>query len=357
MKFNQLTIKSKRLEAAESVELTFDIPEDLVDDYRFTPGQYLTMAIKIDDQVERRAYSICSDSWEDNLRILVKKLPNGRVSTYVNDTLKVGDKILVVPPNGSFNLDLNDLQDGDHVILIGAGSGITPLISIIQSVLKSDLKITCHLLYGSRTVDAIIFKEKFERLSLVFREYLNIHHYISRPQSNFSDKNTKYVKYYSGKVNSTYISEVLLPISSDRIHGFYMCGPGQLIDDSLKDLKALGIPETKLHREYFVAPETDEEWNIDFEELKERTVKVSLQGQELVVVIDDEKDILRQLMSEGYDPPYSCLQGTCSTCKAKLIAGEVKMKVDVGLEADEKKEGYILTCQSIPITEEVVCEY
>jgi len=357
MNFNQLEIKSKRYEAAESVELTFDIPDEFREEYKFIPGQYITIAAKVNEQVERRAYSICSDSLEDRLSILVKKLPNGKVSTYVNDILQVGEKILVVPPNGSFSLRLDDLKHDDHIVLIGAGSGITPLISIIQSVLKSDTKVTCHLLYGSRTADSIIFKEKFDRLSLVYKEHLKIHHFISRPKISISGRNSDHIQYYSGKIDSTMINQVLEYIPKVQIQGFYMCGPGELIDNSLKDLKTIGFPETKLHREYFVAPDSGEELDIDFEELQERTVKVSLEGQEITTVINDSKDILRQLMADGYEPPYSCLQGTCSTCKAKLISGKVKMKVDVGLEADEKEEGYILTCQSIPITENVVCKY
>ena len=357
MKFNLLEIRSKRQEAAESVELTFNVPEDLKETYKFQAGQYITIATEIKGKMERRAYSICTDPYQNQLKILVKKIPNGSVSSYINDTLKVGEKLLVVQPNGSFKINISDLSDGNHLVLIGAGSGITPLISIIQSVLKSSKEITCHLIYGSRTTDSIIFKEKFERLSLVFKDQLKIHHFISDIKINPLDHNTNHTKYYNGMINTESLNAITDIIPRNEIHGFYLCGPGKLIENSIKDIKAKGYNSNKIHQEYFVAPDTDETLDIKFEELKERTVNVTLEGKEITTFINDEKDILRQLMADGYEPPYSCLQGTCSTCKAKLVSGEVKMKVDIGLEADEKEAGYILTCQSIPITEKVVCKY
>ena len=356
MDFNQLEVKSKRFEAADSVELGFQLPEGLIENFRFVPGQYITVATQIDGEPLRRAYSICSDIWSNELRILVKKVPGGKMSTYIMDQLEVGQQLMIAAPNGGFKVNIDELNDGDDLALIGAGSGITPLMSIIQSTLKSDKKITCHLIYGSRNRDAIIYKEKFERLSLVYKDDLRIHHFISDGVIGSQDQSNEFIKYHVGRINTSAFDKIISELPAASIFGFYLCGPGKLIESSIEDLSKAGFSKSKIHQEYFTA-DTGEKFDIDFGDLAERTVQVHLDGKEITSVINGETDILRQLIDDGYEPPYSCLQGTCSTCKAKLISGEVKMRVDIGLEEDEKVNGYILTCQSVPISETVVCKY
>jgi len=358
MDFHNVNIKSIKQEAAESVELTFDIKDDLKEKFGFVPGQYLTIALKINGELHRRAYSICSDIYSSDLSILVKKLEGGLVSTFINDKLIAGDKVLLSKPNGEFKIDMNAIKDDEHLIFIGAGSGITPLMSMLTSVLKSHKKTTCHLIYGSRDLDSIIYHSKLDRLKLVYKEWLVVHHFLSSHLSNdFKGIAFKNV-YHNERININFVGSLISNLDNEKIHGVYLCGPSALVDSTKEKLIGLNIPTRKIHREYFTAPVSEvKEIDIDFDSLKKRNVNVKLNGELISTVVEGDQNILRQLIEDGYDPPYSCLQGTCSSCKAKLTSGEVEMRVDIGLEDDEKEDGFILTCQSIPITEEVSCEY
>ena len=196
------------------------------------------------------------------------------------------------------------------------------------------------------------------RLKLVYKDRLAIHHFISRVKEGLPEIGKHKIHFHAGRVDTAYMSEQVKNIPETSLEGIYLCGPSELIESSIACFEKGGVPSEKIHREYFTAPVTEnEELEFTIDDLPIRKVKVELDNKEVEVVINDEKDILRQLMADGYEPPYSCLQGTCSTCKAKLVSGEVKMKVDIGLEADEIADGYILTCQSIPISEKVHCIY
>lgn len=358
MDFHNIKIKSLRREVSESVELTFGIPKELSEEFAFTPGQYLTIALNINGNIVRRAYSISSGVNSKSLSILVKKLEGGLVSTYLNDELAISEKILIHSPNGNFTLEVSKLKDDEHIIFIGAGSGITPLMSMIQSVLHSDKQATCHLIYGSRDYDSIIYRDILDRLQLVYKGRLKVDHFLSQPTIELSNLSEEKQGYHQGRVDVAFLEDKLNLISEERLYGVYLCGPSALIDKSVSKLTSLKIPSSKVHREYFSVPLADEgDLKIDFKELPARKVMVLLNNEEIELSMDDDMDILRKLIELDYDPPYSCLQGTCSTCKAKLVSGEVQMRVDIGLEADEKEAGYILTCQSSPISPTVVCRY
>ena len=358
MKFEKLNIKSLQKITNDTVEITFEVPSDLKNDFSFFPGQYLTIAPQIGDETPRRAYSICSDVTKDDLSILVKKIDGGKVSSYMNDLATPNQRLLVASPNGHFKLDTTKVTAKANFVFIGAGSGITPLISMIESLLKTNSHSICHLYYGSQTKDSIIYKKKLDRLKLVYKDRLMIHHFLSR-ESHYEKSIGKYgVNYHNGRVDIHYVINEIKKLKIQSIDGVYLCGPAELIESSIRNIETLDIDKNLIHREYFTAPETDDAtFDIAYSDLQDRSVTVELSGNTIALVIKDDKDILRQLMTDGYEPPYSCLQGTCSTCKAKLISGEVKMKVDIGLEADEIKEGYILTCQSIPISEKTHCKF
>ena len=269
-----------------------------------------------------------------------------------------GTEMLVSTPNGNFNLNPDTLNSNSRIILIGAGSGITPLISIIQTVLTATNNSTCELFYGSKFYDSIIYQTKLARLQLVYKDRLVIHHFLSKENSSIPENNSSIIKFHKGRVNQEYLSKQINQISKEQVHGVYLCGPAELIDSSISTLEGINIDKKKIHREYFTVPITDEpEWELDDSVSKTRTVDVTLDRKQIQLSINGKQNILQQLLDDGYDAPYSCLQGTCSTCKAKLVSGEVKMKVDIGLEDDEKDAGYILTCQSVPLTENVNCIY
>ena len=358
MKFYKLNVKSLQRITQDTVEVTFDIPDDIRPAFSFFPGQYLTIAPQIEDKTLRRAYSICSDVRKVDLSILIKKIDGGMVSGYMNDAVAVNERMLVAPPNGHFKLDINKVKEKSNYFFIGAGSGITPLISMIESLLKTNDHTICHLFYGSRTVGTIIYKTKLERLKLVYKDRLLIHHFVSRPIQKLDRLGKHGIQFYNNRVDVDHIVKEIGIIPNQSLSGIYLCGPAALIDKSIEKFKTLGIKKELIHREYFTAPVTEGE-TLDFviEDLPERTVTVELEGKTIEFMMKNEEDILRQLMADGYEPPYSCLQGTCSTCKAKLVSGEVKMKVNIGLEEDEISNGYILTCQSIPMSEKTHCIY
>ena len=358
MKFHELRIKALQKVTADTVEVTFAIPENLKDVFTFLPGQYLTIAIQVDGETPRRAYSICSDVTKADVSILIKKIEGGKVSSYMNDHATTNQRLLVAAPNGHFKIDPTKVVAKANFIFIGAGSGITPLISMIESLLKTNAHSTCHLYYGSKTIDTIIYRTKLDRLRLVYKDRLVIHHFVSRASRPLMSTGKYGVSYHSGRVDTQYVINEIEQLKSESVNGVYLCGPAELIEQSIEKLETIDLEKNLIHREYFTAPIADaEELEITYDDLPDRSVTVELAGETVALVIKDNKDILRQLMADGYEPPYSCLQGTCSTCKAKLTEGEVKMKIDIGLESDEIEAGYILTCQSIPLSEKTHCIY
>ena len=357
MKFYSLNIKALQKITPDAVEVTFSIPTDIREAFSFLPGQYLTIAPVIEDKPHRRAYSICSDITKQDISILIKKIEGGKVSGFMNDSVEVNQRLLVAAPNGHFKLNTSEAVNESDYIFVGAGSGITPLISMIESLLKTSDHASCLLFYSSRTLDNIIYKTKLDRLKLVYKERIVIHHFISRGSDRLQPIGKYGVHYHQGRVDYDFMVDNIKDTSRNHLSGVYLCGPAEMIEHSIKRMEAAGIPKALIHREYFTAPVSDEASVIDYDELPDRTVSVELGGNKIDVKMKGEKDILRQLMADGYEPPYSCLQGTCSTCKAKLVSGEVKMKVDIGLESDEISDGYILTCQSIPLTEKTHCIY
>ena len=358
MKFHKLNIKALQKITPSSIEVTFDIPDDIREAFTFLPGQYLTIAPQIEDETPRRAYSICSDVLKDDVSILIKKLDGGKVSSYMNDKVVVNQRLLVAQPNGHFKLDPAKVKQDSNYVFLGAGSGITPLISMIGSLLKTNSHTVCHLFYGSLTPETIIYKTKLDRLKLVYKDRIHVHHFIDGSSTKV-ERDGKYgVQYYNSRVNLDFVANKLKTLPNQSLAGIFLCGPGGLIEASMDRFEKEGIEKELVHREYFTAPVADSE-PLDFaiEDLPERTVTAELEGKTIEFKMKDEEDVLRQLMADGYEPPYSCLQGTCSTCKAKLVSGEVKMRVDIGLEADEIADGYILTCQSIPLSEKTHCIY
>ncbi len=358
MRFYKLNIKALQKITPDTVEITFNIPTELQKTFAFIPGQYLTIVPQIDNEMPRRAYSICSDVTQKDISILIKKINKGKVSSYMNDVVLVNEQLMVAPPTGHFQLDTSKVKEESNYIFIGAGSGITPLISMITSLLKTTDKTVSHMFYGSRTEDTIIYRTKLDRLKLVYKDRLKIHHFISRDsEKNKSDGKYDF-QYHKGRVDTNYIVSHINTIPEHLLNGVYLCGPAELIETAIEKFEAYGVNKELIHREYFTAPITeDTNFDMVFDDLPDRSVTVELEGRSVEILIKDDKDILRKLMVDGYDPPYSCLQGTCSTCKAKLVSGEVKMKVDIGLEADEIAQGYILTCQSIPLSKKTHCKY
>lgn len=366
-KFHQLKVNTVRFETQDAVQIGFGIPKALQETFRFNPGQYLTIKVNVDGVLLRRAYSICSAVKEENISILIKRLEGGKVSNFLNDQVKYNDQFEVLPPGGHFKLTLDKTHTA-HYIFIGAGSGITPLMSMIQSILDEEPESSCSLLYGSRNEHNIIYKNKLDRLQLVYQKRFSVRYVLSRPVkekiSGISSFFTKPKLSWTGeigRVDKPRIQSFLDSHQEKEIKGYYLCGPGQMIAAAVSTLEELGIDQSLVHREYFSAADTSTKEEVTISKLaireKPSKVLIILDGLKKELSINDNTNIVQALLDTGVEPPYSCLAGTCSTCMAKVIKGEVRMDVSIGLEDDEKEKGYILTCQSHPITDEVELSY
>lgn len=351
-------------EADNTVQIGFKIPEKLATDFVFYPGQYLTLKTTIEGKTYRRAYSICSSVTETkNISVLVKRLEGGKVSNFLNDQIKPGDVISVLAPMGNFKISLENSAPKSYYLL-GAGSGITPLLSMVTSILDQDSQNSCHLLYGNKDQNNIIFQSKIDRLALVYQNRFSVDYVLSKPIINkgslFSKKQEKQTWTGSiGRINQTLISEFLKKREKHTIKEYYICGPGNMIETSVEALEKLQIEKSLIHREYFTSadPKPLEEATVLTENDTVKKAIITLDGNTTELEITANTNIVQALLDKGIEPPYSCLSGSCSSCKAKITDGKVKMDINIGLEDGEEDEGYVLTCQSYLVTDVVSINY
>lgn len=356
IKFYTLKIAELRRETIDTVSISFDIPNDLKETFKYKAGQYITIKIPVNGEENRRAYSISSSPNDPNLTISVKKIDDGRVSNYINNNLKIGDYIEVMPPLGNFTIEPKQ-NDENYYLLIGAGSGITPLISIIKTVLSQEPKSKINLIYQNRNEESIIFKNELERLQSEFSDRFSVLHYLSKPETDYTEN--------VGRLDSIKILNHIKILAGDNLFKteFFICGPLGLMAETELALKNLMIASYKIHKESFTSSlESLKEEREDIilessEELKDRKVKIILYGDELEMIVAPDETILTAGQREGYDPPYSCQIGACSTCRAKLKSGKVFMDERDSLTDEEIEEGYVLTCQAHPLTDDVIIDF
>ena len=356
--FHSLIVKNIVRETSDSSTICFEVPVHLSGSYDFKAGQYLTLKINVNGAEERRAYSICSSPLEKHLAVNVKRVNKGLVSNYVNDNLKVGQSVEVMSPDGRFTLDFDHGKTRD-LYFFASGSGITPIISLIKTALEEEPKSNCYLCYGNRNESSIIFKEELEGLQKKYSGQLFIRHILSRPHKEkqgglkgIFSKGKESWKGWKGRVDRKRTDEFL--DENKCVHKeqqYFICGPGAMIDTIVDHLEQKNISNEFIHTERFIAsgqPQIPTNGS-----LESSWVKVHLSGKEFQINVSPDKTILDVLIDEKYDPPYSCTSGACSTCVAKLIEGQVSMDACYALDDDEVAEGYILTCQSRAITENV----
>lgn len=350
-KFHPLKIREVRPETEDCVSIAFEVPEALQPEYQFLPGQYLTLKQEINGEEVRRSYSICSTPAE-GLRVAVKKVPEGRFSTYANEALKAGDELEVMPPMGRFTAD-PDAAQAKQYVAFAAGSGITPIMSIMKSVLEQEPQSTFTLFYGNRIVDSIIFREEIEGLKNEHMGRLRIYHVLSREKLGSP--------LLSGRITADKCATICDKlIDPAEVDDFYLCGPLPMIEGIRETLEARGISRKKIHFELFntgngpapkAKPKADEP-------KVEAIVAITLDGTTVEFPLSsDAESLLDGALKAGADLPFACKGGVCSTCRAKLTEGEVEMDVNYALEPDEVAAGYILTCQSHPKTERVAVDF
>ncbi|HEY8340290.1 MAG TPA: 1,2-phenylacetyl-CoA epoxidase subunit PaaE [Egibacteraceae bacterium] len=346
--FHRLRVAAVQRLCEDAAALTFEVPDDLAEVYAFKPGQSLTLRRIVDGRDERRSYSICAPVGAP-LRIGVRKVPGGLFSTWLVDEVRVGDEIEVAPPSGRFTPDLD--VPGHHV-LIAAGSGITPLLSIAASVLaQPQSRVT--LLYGNRRSDTVMFADELADLKDRCTTRFELVHVLSREPRE--------AELFSGRLDADRL-RTLLPLLVDvtRVDGWWLCGPFGMVSDARQVLDELGVDRARVHTELFFvedvppAPVRHEDAPL---EGPSSTVTVVLDGRTTAVAVPRDRSVLEGAQRVRPDLPFACKGGVCGTCRARVVAGEVDLRRNFALEDAELEAGFVLTCQSYPVSDEVTVDY
>ncbi|MBM96290.1 MAG: phenylacetic acid degradation protein [Oceanospirillaceae bacterium] len=352
--FHSLTIRDVRQETRDSVSLAFDIPADLNEKFQFTQGQYLTMRTQLEGEEVRRSYSICTGINDGEIRVAVKKVPGGLFSTYANEALKVGDELEVMAPTGNFYIDLDAEREGNY-LAVAAGSGITPILSIVKSTLETEPRSSVTLLYGNRSSSSTMFREQLEELKNVYMGRLNLVFIFSREQQD--------VDLYNGHIDAEKCKEIFnrwLDVKS--LDASFICGPQEMTETVRDLLIEAGSEPDRIFFELFAtagnAQKREERAAAAAANKTTSNVTVIADGRALEFDLDQNTDsILVAGNKIGAELPFSCQAGVCSTCKCKVVEGEVDMDVNFGLEDYEIEAGYVLSCQAYPVSEKVVVDF
>lgn len=352
--FHKVKVENVYKETKDTVVVEFDIPEDLRDDFGFTQGQHLTLRKIINDEDVRRSYSLCSSPLDKQWKVAIKQIPGGVFSTYANTELKAGDIMELMEPTGNFYVDVNPKASNNY-IAFAAGSGITPMLSIIKTHLISEPHSTFKLFYLNRTVKSIIFKEEIERLKNEYFERFQVFHFLTKEQRDIPFLNGRFDKEKLAVLTKTFID---VEDTSDC----FICGPQEMIFLIRDALEAAGMPKERIHYELFFSGDTAASKLHIAEVLEHKAdgteVTIIDAGKEFHFVMDDDFDnILDGALAAGADLPFACKGGVCSTCKCKLVEGDVEMKVNYALEEKEVQQNYILSCQAVPVTKKVVVDF
>jgi ring-1,2-phenylacetyl-CoA epoxidase subunit PaaE len=350
--FHPLRVSAVRPDTEEAVIVEFDVPENLHGTFAFAPGQHLTLRQIIGGQEQRRSYSICSGSDDGALRIGVRKVPGGVFSCWLNEHLQPGHSIDVMPPQGRFG---TTAKSGRHYLGIAGGSGITPILSIMKSVLASEPDSRFTLIYGNRQQKTTMFKEELEDLKNRYLTRLVLHHVFSREHTDSALNSGRMTREKIGD----FLRVLIDPQTTD--HAF-ICGPYQVNDEAEAALLDAGLPAERIHVERFGVPlpagnaaAIPQPHEGDAEQARVVIIRDGISRE--IVFRKQDPSILDAAAAAGLEVPYSCKSGVCCTCRAKLLEGEVRMERNFALEKHEVAAGFVLACQSHPLTERVVLSF
>lgn len=351
-KYYDLKVLEIIRETKDAISIVFEQPSEGKINYK--SGQFLTLIVPVRGKEVRRAYSLCSSPYVDeHLAVSIKRVDNGLMSNWLPDHLKVGDRVKVMEPMGQFTADLAKTNKR-HLVLFAGGSGITPMLSIIKSILTQEPESILSLIYCNRNIDSIIFKDELTRLETKHEGRLHLIHILDEAPMNWQG--------YSGLLNPEMLQKLFERIPNWGIEKttYLMCGPEGMMKNAESLLFAHHIPKEKIFKESFVQGTIDkdkkEEAITSSSENKAREVTIRYDGREFKIMVEPDRAILETALEAGIDLPYSCQSGLCTACRGKALSGKVKLDEEEGLSQSEKEEGYVLTCVGHPLTDDVVIE-
>ena len=351
--FHTLRVADVERLTDDAVAVTFEVPDALGDDFAFRAGQYLTLRLVTDAGEERRSYSICAPEGTAP-RIGVRRVDTGLFSTWLVDRLTPGDEIEVGPPQGRFSPDLNDRAAGEHHVLVAAGSGITPVLSIAATVLAAHADTHVTLLYGNRRSDTVMFGEDLADLKDRYGPRLQLVHVLSREPTA--------VDLFNGRLDADRLRTLigaLVPVG--EVAHWWLCGPLGMVEDAGEVLTGFGVPRAQVHRELFYVDEPPPEVHRSEDDVVDdgtgSAVTIVLNGRASVLTLPRTEPVLDAAQKVRSDLPFACKGGVCGTCRAHVSAGEVTMRRNFALEPEEVDAGFVLTCQALPVSDEVTVDY
>jgi ring-1,2-phenylacetyl-CoA epoxidase subunit PaaE len=351
-RFHRLAVSDLRRETANAISLTFAIPDELAGEYRFAPGQYLTLRTTMDGEEVRRSYSICSGPDDGELRIAVKKVDGGAFSSWAADQLKAGDELDVMTPTGRFGIAHAPDQARVYVGF-AAGSGITPILSIIKGVLAREPHSRFFLFYGNRSTAGMLFRETLEELKDRFLQRFSVFHVISGEEQD--------IEILHGRLDGDKVRLLLRAlVPAGSVDHAFICGPAGMSEDIEATCREIGIAPERIHVERFVSEfggKPRAKASVPVAAAPKAIASLIIDGKRREVPVAGDESILDAALRAGMDLPFACKGGMCSTCRAKLVEGEARMEVNYSLEPWETSAGFILTCQARPLSDKVVVDY
>lgn len=352
--FHNLKVADIYKETEDTSVITFEVPSQLQDAFKFRQGQHLTLKVDLDGEDVRRSYSLCSSPIENQWKVAVKLIPGGKFSTYINDKLKTGDQLEVMAPSGTFGVSVKPDEDKNY-LFFAAGSGITPVLSMVKTHLKAEPNSTCKLFYVNKTAKSIIFKEALEQLRNTYFGRFEIYYFLTKERRDIDLFNGRFDDDKMQVLTKTFID---IPDTSE----VFLCGPEKMVNYVSEYLINAGLPKELVHYELFVTGLSDEDIK-----RAERLAQQNVEGIE-ITILDGGKEfeftmtkeydnILDAALGAGADLPFACKGGVCSTCKCRVIEGAVEMKINYALDDKEVSQQLVLSCQAVPTTEKVVVDF
>jgi len=346
-KFHKIPVERVDKLTPDSVVITFAVPDRLKDVFSFKAGQHVIVRAKLGGEDVRRTYSFCSGPEEDVFRIAVRKIDDGAFSTFANTELKAGEVLEISKPLGVFSLEA---KSGGTYVGVAAGSGITPIMSMIRSVLTGDADSKFFLYYGNRDALHTMFRSELAALKNLYMGRFSAQMFMTRQATD--------IPFFNGRIDGEKIAHLHKYVFAElEVDGYFLCGPKSMVDGAKDSLLAANVPEANIHSELFFVGEAGARRKVVDAPAKAK-INVVMDGRTAQVDYRDEHgSILEAVLAAGLDASFSCKGGVCATCRAKITDGEVDMAINYGLEPEEIKDGFVLSCQSVPLSKSVTINF